>query len=443
MSYNKLSNLRLIIQQIIEEAKNEISPESIINKHVERINNFLYVSDLNGYKKKYDLINYDKILILGAGKVSHRMAAVIEKIFFDKDLSGLVVTKRVDSLSLEKVKVVEAGHPVPDKRSMKYAKEILTMVKNADTKTLVLFLISGGGSSLLSYPVRGIKFDEKIKITKLLLCSGATIEELNTFRKYFSLVKGGGILNYAKSQIISLIISDVIENPISVIASAPTYWSKPSPDDVGQLLKKYNLLRKLSTSTKNQLEKNIWEGKQPSRQADNFILFDNKSFCEYISKIATRQKLNVFTIDRFIDGDIVDASKMLIKNYRKIYSQVADQTGLYLIISGGEPTVKVSGKGIGGRNHELSLLMIQFVSKFKSAVFLSLATDGDDGNSGNAGAIVDSETLVRLKKSGLDYKKFLYENDSFTLFNKINSLFHFPKGLTNVMDIQLFLFEIE
>jgi glycerate-2-kinase len=439
---NKI-HLKYVIEKIISKIIPEVSLNKIIKMHLIRKGNTLTIKNLSGKKIKLNVRPYDEIIILGAGKASHNFGNAFQELFPDKKISGLIVSKEKVENERNGIKFVKAGHPLPDYRGIKATKQIISILKKSDRNKLIFFLLSGGASSLLPLPVDGFSLEEKIRITKRLINRGADINEVNSFREYFSQIKGGGLLQFINTNFVSLIISDVIGNPISSIGSAPTLFSKPTNIEVKKILMRYKLYNDLSLAAKRKLKKNIWKEFKPESKAENIILFDNKSFQNLVAIAALKNKIHVHFIDDLICGDVKIAAKKLIKKYKFIINESKNEKGIHLVLSGGETTVNVKGEGKGGRNHELSLLMLNFISRLNKAAFLSLASDGDDGNSQNAGASIDSGSKHLIKKLNLNPKEFLDSNDSFSLFKQTGELFHFPKGITNVMDIQFFLFVID
>ena len=437
---NNQINPKYVIEKIIQGTIPEVSINKILNSQLIRKGNILTVKNLSGEIYKLNIEPYDEIIILGVGKASYKFSDAFQDLFPDKKVSGLIVSKEKVEDNLNGIKFVKAGHPLPDYRGIKAAKQMISILKKADRNKLILFVLSGGASSLLPLPIEGFSLKEKVKITKELISRGADINEINSFRKYFSKIKGGGLLQFIKTKCVTLIISDVIGNPISAIGSAPTLLSKPSNHEVKKILVKYNLYNDLSITAKMKLRKNIWQEFKPECVSENIILFDNKGFQNIAASVALKNNIQVHFINDFICGDVKIAARKLIRKYKLIINETKNGKGIHLVLSGGETTVKVHGKGKGGRNHELSLLMLNFISHLRKAAFISLASDGDDGNSLNAGTLIDSDSKLLIKKSKLNPEKFLESNDSFSLFKLTGELFQFPKGITNVMDIQFFLF---
>lgn len=435
------NNLIPLLQEILDEASKDIEPRLLFPRVVYRKNNALYI---RGKDSKTFSINldYERIIIVGGGKISHHLAEYISEILSDKIIDGIIASK-VETKQIEKIRFIQSSHPNADEKSLHAANEMIKILKSANEKTLVIFLISGGCSSLLAKSIPEINFRQKVELVKKLLFAGADIYELNTFRKYFSSIKGGGILKYFNSDFISLIVSDVVDNSIETIASGLTYYSKPTNTEVEKILNKYDLYNELPENIKKLLMYDYWKNFNRKNEERNFIIFDNSDFQKIIMMIAKNKNIIVHKIRKPIIGDVNSAAEKLKKIYYRIFNRIKKRKGIHLIISGGETTVSVKGNGLGGRNHELSLLMMKYISGFSNAAFMSLATDGDDGNSNHAGAYVYNGSVSECKKLKFNIESFKNNNDSYSLFSKMNNEANFPKFITNVMDIQLMLIKIK
>jgi len=433
-----INELKHILQKIVDETAVRVNLKNLLPNVISREGEDLIINDIRGSVCRIKL-NYKKILIVGGGKVSHLLANHLDELFKDITVNGIVAIKSKCKKG-KRVKYLRASHPKPDLSSLKAAEEIIDLLKKSDDETLVIFVITGGCSSLLTKPIEGISFYDKITTAEKLMKAGADISELNLFRRYFSEFKGGGIFSYFNSDSISLIISDVVKNDLETIASGITFQSKPDTSEVKSILMKYNLFEETPQSIRQKFEKNNLPANQQKFNHQNFIISDNILFQHLVGEIALLSNLNVHFIEEAVTGNVESASIKLINYYKKFLSDVPHQ-GKYLIISGGETVVEIKGNGKGGRNHELSLRMAKYISSFSNAVFLSLATDGDDGNSNHAGAIVTSETIDEINKIHVDIEQVFAENDSYSLFSKLNSEINFSQFITNVMDIQLFLID--
>ena len=421
------------------------SPSILIPNNMLLEENILTISDINGASKSFDLNNYDRITVIGAGKASTSMAYEVGKILGDKIDDGLVVTKYDFSSELNKIKLIEAGHPLPDKNGIEASKKIVEICKNAKENDLIINLISGGASSLLPLPADNITLENKIRTTEILLRAGATIQELNTVRKHISLIKGGQLGKYVyPATIINLIISDVIGNHLDVIGSGLTVPDPTTFGDSWNVLIKYKLENKIPHSVKNYLRDGI-DGKAPEtpksgnpifKNVYNLIIGNNELALSAIKTAAEDKGYNSKIISSKLEGEAIDSGKF-IAQVAKEYS--FSEVKPVCLIFGGETTVTVRGNGKGGRNQELCLSTAIEIAGIKNITFLSGGTDGNDGQTEAAGAVCNGRTIERAKELGLDAVKFLDDNDSYNFFNKLGDLIITGATNTNVMDIQILL----
>ena len=326
------------------------------------------------------------------------------------------------------------------------AKFLEGKLKALDERDLVLFFLSGGGSSLLPYPVAKIKLTEKVRLNHSLLNSGANIKEINTVRKHLSKIKGGNLLKMSfPSKVHSFILSDVIGDDLSSISSGPTIPDESTFRDVIKILKKYSLWNKAPSSIKSHIEQGLKnpELETPDKKniifssSNNTLIGSNKSCLKSIQKLCKSKKIESKIWKNNLEGDVEILAKKFsedIKNYQKSKSLV--------LISGGESTVKIKGKGKGGRNQEFAL---HFLKNVKESVpnlkftMLSAGTDGRDGPTNAAGAIVNDNSLNLINDKKIDLEKELNNNNSYEVLKKINSLVIIDGTNTNVADLQLIM----
>ncbi len=394
--------------------------------------------------KKYSLDLFNRVIVVGAGKACYDMAKGIEDVLGRIITHGVVVTKYGHGGSLKHIKVFEASHPLPDMNGVKATEQIISMANNVDQQTLVIVLLSGGASSLLVAP-EGISLNDKIITTSLLLKSGATIDELNIVRKHLSYVKGGKLASmFYPAKIVTLIISDVIGNRLDIIGSGPTYFDPSTPQQAIGIIKKYNLMFRIPEPVIKHLENKSMHDVQKRtnnrmhKHARNIIIADNRLAVETCKREATRYGLKPIVITTRLHGEAREVAHVLGSIACYIHDNKRGKSKHVCLISGGETTVTVKGKGRGGRNQELALAFAMDIQNMDISM-LSAGTDGSDGPTDAAGAIVDGNTMADIKKSGMDPFKYLTNNDSYTLLNRIGALLKTGPTGTNVMDIQLIL----
>jgi len=388
-------------------------------------------------KQKIDISDFKDIYLIGFGKASIGMAKATCETF--KIKKGIVITNISNKKLNNNIQVFTGGHPLPNKTSIHGAEQSLKLIEKCRENDLLIVLISGGGSALLSKP--RIPLEDLKKITNLLLKSGADIKEINTIRKHLSFVKGGQLIKNVKCQVISLVISDIIGDPIEFIASGPTYPDSTTFSDAEKILKKYDLWKKIPFSARKIIEDGE-KGLIPETpkqddvvfdRVDNFVIANNKIACENAEKKAKKLGYKTLFLTSALDGEAKNVGRYLIEKAKN--HLINEET---VFISGGETTVTIKGNGRGGRNQEMILGAIETLSD-ENMVFSSFATDGVDGTSDAAGAIADGFSYKRAIKKNLDPEKYLKSNDSYEFFKKTGDLLITGPTGTNVMDIQIIL----
>lgn len=436
-----LSRLRKDARAIFEAGIEAVNPVYAVNRHFRRKSDTLEVSN-----KIYRLSNYEKIYIIGAGKASAAMAQPVEDMLGDLISGGVINVKYGHALPLRLVKVIEAGHPVPDEAGLRGTKQMIQLLKKTGERDLVICLISGGGSALLPLPAEGLTLGEKQQVTKLLLECGATIQEMNAVRKHISQVKGGQLARLAyPSTLVSLILSDVIGDNLDSIASGPTAPDPTTFNDCLSILERYNIKKKLPPSVFTLLEKGargeVEETPKPGdpvfERTQNVIVGSNLIAVEAARKKAGFLGYSTHVLSTQIQGEAREAAISHAILARKIIASEQPVSRPAAVISGGETTVTLRGKGLGGRNQEFALAAAIGIAGLENVVVLSGGTDGTDGLTDAAGAVADGTTLKRAQTLGLDPKKYLDENDSFHFFQALGDLLITGPTYTNVMDLQL------
>jgi hydroxypyruvate reductase len=436
-----LAELRRDALAIFQAGLQSADPVEAVKRHVTQKNNTL---DIQG--QKYALSSFDGIFVAGAGKASAKMAQAIEELLGDRLTGGVVNVKYGHSAPLRKVKINEAGHPLPDEAGVNGAQEIVSLLGETGEKDLVLCLLSGGGSALLPYPAEGLTLKDKQQTTKVLLECGATIHEINAIRKHLSQVKGGRLARLASpSTLISLILSDVIGDDLDSIASGPTVPDRSTFNDCLRVLEKYGVREKVPSVVTGFLQKGARGkvGETPKahdpffRKVQNVIIGSNSLAVQAAKKKADELGYDSIVLSSFIEGETQEVAKVHAAIAKEILSSGAPVRKPACVISGGETTVTIRGQGLGGRNQEFALAAATAIEGLDDVVVLSGGTDGTDGPTDAAGAIADGETVARAKKKGLDAGRFLRDNDSYHFFQPLGDLLMTGPTLTNVMDVRL------
>jgi len=354
---------------------------------------------------------------------------------------GLAVTKFASGLSRDSYSIMEGGHPIPDGRSLHAGERVLEFVSSLTEQDTLVCLISGGGSALVTAPY--VSLDDLQTLTALLLASGARIDEINTLRRQLDRIKGGGVARATKAKVVSLILSDVIGNPLEAIASGPTFPNPTTNNDAMTILKKYGLEPKVPTSILDVLKK---EGTPPDLQQSatglqkvhHLIIGDNKLAAQAAVEQAQNEKIHAEILTNDLQGEAREVGVMLAE---KLRAEITRRPRPFCLIAGGETTVTVKGDGKGGRNQELVLSTVNELSGLQDVLLISLATDGDDGPTDAAGAVATGESAQRATMLGLDAAGHLSRNDAYPFFEKMGDLLKPGPTGTNVNDL-IFLIAI-
>jgi len=429
---SELKRKREDVLEILTAAIDAVDPYTAVKK-VFDCDKIVFESE------EIDLTSFENIYLVGFGKASVGMARAVCD--FIKISSGVVVTNDSEAkLENEYVDVVVGGHPIPNIGSINGAEKILDVVKLCGENDLLIVLISGGGSALLCKP--RVDLEDLQNTTDLLLRCGADINEINTIRKHLSYVKGGQLARYAKGIVVSLVISDIVGDPLEFIASGPTCADSTTFSDAKKLLKKYGLWDKIPTKVRNVIGEGVGGSidETPKKEDPifeyvfNYIVANNEIACKAAEEKAKKIGYHTILLTTSLTGEARDIGRYLVDKadkYRK-------EAGEFVFISGGEPTVTIKGDGKGGRNQELVLGSVENIAE-GDIVLASFATDGVDGKSDAAGAIADGFTLSRGRQKRLDPNDFLKDNNSYEFFKKLDDLFITGLSGTNVMDIQVII----
>ena len=436
--------IRTIAEQIFLSGVKGVLPDKLIRTQVKVIDNTLYISNL-----QFSLVDFNHIYVIGAGKASALMAKEIESILGANISKGHIVVKYGSACQLKVIKITEAAHPTPDLNGVFATNEILKIANQAGENDLVICLISGGASSLLADFPENSTLDDLIATNLLLLKSGADIKEMNTVRKHLSKVKGGQLAKAIyPAKLVSLILSDVIGDPIDVIASGPTSPDLSTFEDAMIVLEKYKLSEELPISMINYLKKGILNlvpetpkvGDPIFLDARNLIIGSNRIALEAAKNKAVELGFNTFILTDKLEGDLIKAAEYVIETALRIKNDSQLKKPVCLLF-GGEPTIKVTGKGLGGRNQHLALYCATKLKGKEGITILCAGTDGNDGPTDVAGAIVNSQTVSLAMSGNIDSQMYLDAYDSYHFFKQTGEHIITGSTLTNVMDIIIVIVE--
>ena len=383
-----------------------------------------------------------RTVIVGAGKASGAMAKALEDAW-DGPLEGLVVTRYGYRVPTERLEVVEAAHPVPDAAGREAAQRIFKMVQGLSEDDLVLCLVSGGGSALLALPAEGITLEDKQAVNKALLASGATISEMNTVRKHLSAIKGGRLAKAAyPARVVALMISDVPGDDPSIIASGPTVPDPSTNEDALAIIEKYKI--DVPDNVRDALE-TADETPKPGdacfERVENIMIATPQASLEAAAEVARKEGVTPVILGDSIEGEARDVALVHAGIARQCAMRGQPQEPPCVLISGGETTITLKGKGKGGRNTEFLLALAIALDGMPGIYALAGDTDGVDGSEDNAGALIYPDTLARSENAGLNAKAMLADNDPYTFFKGIGDLLETGPTLTNVNDLRAVLIE--
>lgn len=433
------------LESIFRAGLRAVDPENAVSRYVRREGKLLYAGE-----KFYNLDDFKRVLLIGAGKGTAPMAKAIEDILGDYLTEGLIIVKYGHGVPLIKTNTMEAGHPIPDESGLRATERIIKKIEECTEDDLIICAFSGGGSALLPAPWPSINLDQKQETTRLLLECGATINEINAIRKHLSRSKGGWLAKASyPATLISLILSDVIGDRLDIIASGPTVPDENTYSDCANIIERYDLVKKLPDGVvehfKQGVEGAIPETPKPGDQVfsktQNIIVGNSRSALLAAKDEAIARGYTTMIISSQIEGEAKEAAKFLAAIGKEISQANLPISPPACILAGGETTVTIQGNGKGGRNQELALAFAIAVDGWEKIAFISAGTDGTDGPTDAAGAIVDGLTCGKALLANLNPYTFLANNDSNSFFEPIGGLLKTGPTRTNVMDIMCIIVE--
>lgn len=436
---HQVEDYRKQVLTVINAGIEASTPKQLFKSKINLVENFLIIDS-----QKFTFDKYRNIYVVGFGKISVAMALEIEKILQSKISDGIIITNEDYPVKLNYIKCRNGSHPVLNENVLAASSEIIEICKKAGKDDLVICLISGGGSALFEKLPENISLDEYKSTIEVLLNSGLNIYEFNSIRKDISLVKGGKLLNYIyPAECINLIISDVIGDNPEVIASGPSVIPMKEQSNSYNLIKRYQLENFITSNvlnylkTKNELDAvTLTVEKEKDISVKNFILGNIDISLNAMIYKAKELNLNVIPLDVKLSGNINDAVRSYCENIEAVLNDNELLSFPICFIAGGETTLTVNGKGIGGRNQEFVLRFLQMMKDFiRSFCIASCGSDGKDGNSDAAGGIADNQSLKIIMDAKLDLQSYLNNNDSNSFLKMIDGEIKIKKNQTNVMDL--------
>jgi len=431
-------NLRQAILEIYREGLTAVLPGNLIRDAVTVTDDGLIIEE-----KGFPINKGSRIHVFGSGKASIGAAKVLEEMMMDRIAGGLIVSNYNDS-SLKKIEVCVGSHPIPDERSLHAADLLIDRLSELSEQDIFIYILSGGSSALIERPVPPLTIEDLQTVSTFLMNAGASIDELNAVRKHLSLIKGGRLTKVTKAKGVVLVISDVIGDDLETIGSGPFYRDRSTFTDVWTILLKYRLCDQLSPAVCILIERGIAgqveeTPKNESLQIDHIIIGSNLKALQRAKEKAESLDMTAHILTSRLRGEAKEIAKAIIAMGEEISANLNPFDMPVCLIFGGETTVTVKGHGKGGRNQEMCLSALREIGNRSDMVFLSAGTDGIDGNSKDAGAVVDCNSYKRIEELGLKIDDYLKRNDSSTLFEQTGDLITTgPTGI-NVMDITILL----
>jgi hydroxypyruvate reductase len=442
-----IKKMRTDAETIFRAGLAAVAPESVVARCCRIEDERFWVGN-----RCYDLGEFKNIYVIGCGKAAAAMARALERLLGERITAGVVIVKYGHLSHLRQIRIVEAGHPVPDRCGEEGARRVLDLAESARHNDLVFCLISGGGSALLPLPAAGLTLADKQATAKVLIACGATIQEINAIRKHTSAIKGGLLARAVHpATLVTLILSDVVGDDLDVIASGPCVPDASTFEDCLAILDDYRIADQLPKVVVGHLRAgaagNIPETPKRAdpvfRQGYQLIVGSNLDAVKAAGAEAARIGYRPLILSSMLEGDTRQAALLHVGIIKEVLKSGNPLPPPACILSGGETTVVVRGKGLGGRNQEFALALAPQIAGCTGVVVLSAGTDGTDGPTDAAGAIVDGTTTARAESLGLNYRRYLEANDAYRFFKKTGELLFTGPTNTNVMDMRVILVSVQ
>ncbi|TAJ10576.1 MAG: glycerate kinase [Nitrospirae bacterium] len=431
-----------LLDRLIRAALAAADPKLAVRRTVKRSGPVVHVDG-----RSYDLRAYDRVVAVGAGKASAQMAVALERCLGGRLEGGLVVVKNGYAAGTKTIRVLEAGHPVPNRAGQQSAARLMALVHNCSDRDLVFVLLSGGASSLLPAPAAGLTLADLQRTTSLLLACGASIQDINTVRKHLSALQGGRLAAATKARVVSLILSDVPGDDLGAIGSGPTAPDATTYEDASEILRRHEIWRSIPAKVRTHLlagcrgDRN--ETPKPGaplfRRVQNRIIGNNAGAVHAAAQAARQAGLNPLILTTRLVGEAKEAAKLFGAIAKEIAATGRPIRRPACVIAGGELTVTRKGTGRGGRAQEFSLAAAMEIAGLPNVWIAAFGTDGTDGPTDAAGACANGFTAARATRLGVDPATMLARNDSYGFFKKIGGHLRTGPTGTNVNDLYLLL----
>ena len=435
-------NARTIFRQLFLSGLDAADPESAIRRTVRIRHNRLRVGT-----REYDLSGFSRIVCIGAGKASGAMAAAVERLFGSRLEGGLVVVNDGQAGKTKGIRLFEARHPVPDHRSEKAARRMVRLLESLTDRDLILMVLSGGASSLLAAPAAGLTLKEKQLTTRVLLRSGATIHQVNTVRKHLSGIKGGRLAGATTATVITLVLSDVPGDDPAIIGSGPMAPDPSTFADAKRVLDAFDIRNQIPLAVRQHVDRGV-RGRIPETpkpgearfaRIRHHVIGNNRAVIERMAQQAKALGLRPLILTTTLSGDARQIGELFGNLAKEMHVSGNPVRPPACLLAGGELTVAVKGKGRGGRAQEFALAAAPALAGVSRVFVAGFGTDGADGPTTAAGAVVDGGTITRAGEKGMSHEAALRENDSYGFFDRVGGhIVTGPTG-TNVNDVYMIL----
>jgi hydroxypyruvate reductase len=433
------------LAEIMAEALASVDPAASVRRYLRCEGSAVVVGD-----RRYELSGDSRVIVVGGGKAGAPMAQAAYELLGDRIMAGLVVVKEghlgTSGSQLGPITLCEASHPVPDQRGMDAAERMVQVLEGAREQDLVLVLLSGGASALMTLPALGVSLGDMQGLTGALLRCGASIGEINTLRKHCSRVAGGQLALYAApAQVAALIVSDVVGSPLDVIASGPTVPDPTTYADAWAIVERYRLEHAVPPAVIAHLRAGAAGYRRETPKADapiwqrvsNHVIASNATAADTAAAAGRALGFHSLVLTTYLEGEAREVGKVAAALAREVALRGVPLQRPALIIAGGETTVTLRGDGLGGRNQELALGAVNALADLPDTFVIALATDGGDGPTDAAGAVVTGNTWARARSQSLDPAMSLQQNDAYHFFAALDDLLRPGPTLTNVNDLLL------
>jgi glycerate 2-kinase len=436
------SPIRPLLKKLIVRGLTAANARTAVGRAISRNGMKLIIG-----RRRYDLSRYERVVVVGAGKATASMARAVEQRLGPRLHGGFVVVKHGHVVPTKRIVVAEAGHPVPDRSGQRAAARLCAMAAELGPRDLLIVLLSGGASSLLPAPVAGVTLADKQRTTQELLRCGASIHDINTVRKHLSRIKGGRLAELTEATVVTVILSDVLGDDLSAVASGPTVPDPTTYQEAVAILKRDRIWRVLPQRVRQHLERGcqgfVSETPKPGsslfRRVHHHIVGNNAAAVAAVIRAAREAGLRTLVYRPALTGEARVEGQRFGALARNIVREGKPLQRPCCVVAGGETTVTVTGKGTGGRAQEFAAAAALEIAGLAKVWVVAIGTDGTDGPTDAAGAVIDGHTVSRAQRLSVDLKGALKRHNTYPALKKLQQLIITGPTGTNVNDLYLLL----